>query len=628
MASWSTQQLVEFLAGISACVDHRSALRDAVERAAEALEAEVAAVVRDDIVIASTGFPAGEAPAQELAAVARGEATTLTVPGVGECAALSAMLDEASEGWLIVARASEEPFNHEDISVFRGMARVLVLTLRQLRLIESERALRERSQREVSDRRAAQQQLAHQVMHDALTGLPNRTLLLDRLDRALKAARRDDTIVAVLFVDVDNFKLINDTLGHHVGDDLLRLVADRLRDSVRLSESGERLATDTVARFGGDEFVLVGEGLGSADDAHHIADRIAARFAQPFMIAGEQLFVTASTGVAISDTHSTAHSLIRDADAAMYHAKAHGRARTEIFDDAMRGRLLERLDREKDMRRAIERGEFVLHYQPIFDVGRREIVGAEALIRWHHPVHGLTSADKFIPLAEETGLITQIDEWVIQEACTQLATWQRSEMARAGLSVSVNLSARQVEDGRFLAALAGALDRSGADPHSLGLEITESVLIENTASPIAVLDALRRLGPRLILDDFGTGYSSLSYLQRFPLDALKLDRAFVAGIAEPGRDRDIVAALLHLANVLELAVVAEGVETEAQFACLRELACPFVQGYHLARPMPAAELEALVLASPPASTNGAHGAIGATGGSSRHRSRPRTPVTS
>ena len=568
-----------------------------MERAAEALDTEVAALVRDGAVVASTGFAAGVVPEHELASIARGQAGRVTVPGIGSCDALSVALDHEGGGCLIVARGAGEPFDHEDISVFRGMARVLALTIRQLRLIESERALRERSQREVDERRAAQRELAHQAVHDALTGLPNRTLLLDRLDRALLHARREGMALAVLFVDLDNFKLINDTLGHHTGDYLLRLVADRLRDSIRVADEGARLATDTVARFGGDEFVLIGEGLERVEDATGIAERIAARFAQPFTIGGEQLFITASTGVAVTDGHSTPEAMIRDADAAMYHAKSLGRARVELFDDAMRGRLLRRLGREKALRRAIERDELVLHYQPIFAVAGRAIVEAEALIRWRQPDNSLLSAGEFIPLAEETGLITQIDEWVVADACRQLAAWRQAGVTHRDLTVSVNLSARQVEDAGFLERLAVVLEESGADPRSLGLEITESVLIQHTDSPMAVLEGLRRLGVRLILDDFGTGYSSLSYLQRLPLDALKLDRTFVAGIGEPGRDREIVAALLNLARVLELDVVAEGVESEAQQTCLVELGCPRAQGFHLARPMPADELLGLVLPS-------------------------------
>ena len=611
MASWSTQQLVEFLAGISGCVDERSAMRDAVERAAEALDADVGALVTAAGLVASTGFPAGLAPEAELAAIGRGESDTVSVPGVGECAAVSVVLDGDPESTFIIAREPAEPFSHEDISVFRGMARVLSLTLRQLRLIESERKLRERSQREARERRAAQKELAHLAHHDALTGLPNRALLLDRLDQALSVARRTGTFVAILFVDLDNFKLINDTLGHHVGDDLLCEIASRLRASVRVDDDSGRRTNDTVARFGGDEFVVLGEGLRSERDAQEIAARIAERLALPCEVAGEELFVTASTGVVTSDGQSTSHSLIRDADAAMYHAKARGRARAEVFDDAMRGRLLERLGREKELRQAIERQEFVLVYQPIFAVSGPSIVAAEALIRWQHPERGMLPPSEFIPLAEETNLISQIDEWVIGQACDQLASWQASGTVAADFSVSVNLSARQVEDGRLLQVVRRAFDESGVAPSSVGLEITETVLIENTDSPILVLDALRSLGARLILDDFGTGYSSLSYLQRFPLDALKLDRSFIAEVAEPGRDRDIVAALLHLAEVLDLTVVAEGVETDAQLRRLEELGCQFVQGFLLGRPMLASDLErrlsaeasATVTALPPASAD-------------------------
>jgi diguanylate cyclase (GGDEF)-like protein len=590
MASWSTQQLVEFLAGLSACTDERSAVLNAVERVAEALDAEVAALIKIDRCVASTGFAVGEVPVDDLTAIARGEARTITVPSVGACNAMIVALDDPDSGWLVVARAQGEPFDHEDASVFRGMARVLTLTVRQLRLIESERILRERSQREVDERRAIEQALAHQALHDALTGLPNRKLLLDRLDHGLAVGRRQGTLVAVLFVDIDNFKLINDTLGHQVGDELLRLVSQRLRDSMRLS--------DTVARLGGDEFVIVGEAVLDQEDAVGVASRAASCFAEPFNLVAEQLVVTASVGVATSDARSNPQSLIRDADAAMYHAKARGRGRVELFDDAMRGRLVERMGREKELRRALEREELVLFYQPIFALAEHSAVAAEALIRWRHPVKGLLPACDFIPLAEESGLIVQLDEWVVANACKQLAVWQAADLAHPGFTLSLNISARQLEDGRFAEQLAAAVDACGVDPQALGLEITETVLIENSDSPIAILEALRSLGPRLILDDFGTGYSSLSYLQRLPLDVLKLDQSFVTGLALPGRDRDIVSALIHLATVLDLDVVAEGIETAAQLGCLKDLGCQFGQGYHLGRPMPASDFEDLLIARP------------------------------
>jgi diguanylate cyclase (GGDEF)-like protein len=593
MAGWSTQQLVEFLAGISACTDERSAMRDAVERAAEALEAEVAALVRDDSVLASTGFAAGRVPELELAAIAHGEKTGLTVPGVGDCHTLTVVMDGPDPGWLIVARGRGEPFDHEDTSVFRGMARVLALSLRQLRLVDSERAQRDRSDREASERRAAEKELAHQALHDGLTGLPNRALLLDRLDRALARANRDRTL-AVLFVDLDNFKLINDTLGHHVGDDLLQRVAGRLKNGTRRSEAHRSVATESVARLGGDEFVLLCEGIASAQDAERIAARVASRLAEPCEIAGEKLVITASIGVAISDADSTPDSLLRDADAAMYHAKQRGRARAEVFDDAMRDRLVTRLGREKELRRAIEQDEFFLVYQPLVKLPERSVLGAEALVRWRHPERGVIAPGDFIPLAEETGLITQIDEWVLHHACRQLASWNESGTVGPDFTVGVNISARQIRDGRLLETVSHALAGSQIRPSTLALEITETVLIENSDSPTEILESLRALGVRVVLDDFGTGYSSLSYLQRFPLDALKLDRSFTAEISNPGRGREIVAVLLHLARVLELEVVAEGVETAEQLACLEKLECPVVQGFYLARPMPGCDLQRLL----------------------------------
>jgi diguanylate cyclase (GGDEF)-like protein len=569
----------------------------AVERAAEALDAEVAAVVNPAACLASIGFAGGKAPVPELIALARGEAHGITVPGVGACLAMAAALDGENDEWLVVARGEREPFDHEDTSVFRGMARVLSLTIRQLRLIESERILRGRSEREIAERRSIEQALAHQAMHDDLTGLPNRTLLLDRLGHGLAVASRQHAMVAVLFVDIDNFKLINDTLGHHLGDELLKLVAERLRDSVRVSDTAARLGADLVARLGGDEFVLAAEGISDYEGATQIASRVASRLSEPFTLGGEQLVVTASIGIAMSHDQSTPESLIRDADAAMYQAKARGRARYELFDDAMRSRLIDRLAREKDLRRALEGDELELYFQPILSVPKRLVIGAEGLVRWHHPTRGLLPAGEFIPLAEDAGLISRIDEWVVREACRQLTEWQIAGVTRPGLTVSINISARQLENGGFADRLAAAIDETGVDSQALGLEITESVLIENSDSPIAILDALRRLGPRLILDDFGTGYSSLSYLQRLPFDVIKLDRSFVTDIATPGRDRDIVSALIRLATVLELDVVAEGIETEEQFTCLKELGCQFGQGYHLARPMPASDFRQFLSAS-------------------------------
>ena len=591
MPTWSTRELVEFLAAISSCTDEQSATRAAVERAAQALDAEAAALILGDRCVATTGFPHGQVPTGELVAVPR--ATAIDVPGAGTCELLTVAL-EAGAGWLIVARDPSEPYDHEDASLLRGMARVLVLALRQIRLIDSERALREQSQREVGERRAIARELAHQVLHDGLTGLPNRTLLLDRLEHALSVARRQGTAVAVLFVDIDNFKLINDTLGHQSGDEMLRLVSARLRRSVCSDPADAGVAVETVARFGGDEFVLLAEGLRDDADAARIAERIEAHIALPFDISGERLFVTASIGIAMSDTGSTPESLIRDADAAMYHAKASGRARFELFDDAMRAGLLHRLSREKELRRALDRGELLLFYQPIVAVADGSVIGAEALIRWRHPDKGLIAAGDFIPLAEESGLIVQIDDWVAGEACAQLAAWQGAGGALARIILSMNVSARQLRDTRFLERLATVLAQSGVDPRGLGLEITESVLIEKGGSPIAILEALRRLGPRLILDDFGTGYSSLSYLQRLPLDVLKLDRSFMAGVGERGRGHDIFAVLLHLARVLELSVVAEGVETDQQFESLRSLGCAYAQGFGLGRPMPVHEFGALV----------------------------------
>ena len=434
---------------------------------------------------------------------------------------------------------------------------------------------------EFTRRRQTEERLAHQALHDELTGLPNRRLLLDRLARALKRTERHGMQVAVLFMDIDDFKLINDGLGHQVGDELLVALSARL---TRVLRSGDTL----VARFGGDEFVVLCEDILEEEDAVRVAERIAEALREPAAIGDHELSVTASIGVAIgAAANADATALVRDADAAMYRAKEQGRGRFELFDQAMHARVMRRLGAESELRRALDRDELRLHYQPIVAVDDGALCGVEALVRWEHPQRGLIPPAEFIPLAEETGLIITLGRWVIAEACEQAARWRRE---RPGLRMSVNLSTRQLADRELVDCVSASLRESGLPAGDLTLEITESVLMQEVESFVEVLGALKAAGVRLGLDDFGTGYSSLGYLRRFPLDVLKLDRLFVSELgADPAAD-SIIAAVIDMARALGMQVIAEGVETGAQLSILRRLGCHLAQGYHFSRPLPPAEL--------------------------------------
>jgi diguanylate cyclase (GGDEF)-like protein len=436
-------------------------------------------------------------------------------------------------------------------------------------------------------RKRAEQELTHQALHDSLTGLPNRSLLLDRVKHSLERSRRMFATVAVLFLDLDNFKLVNDSLGHQVGDRLLVEVAARLEEVLRAIDTTARVGAETVARLGGDEFVILCEDLESDQDAIRIAERIAAALLSEFSVDRHKLSVTTSIGIALSSGDgASAESMIRDADVAMYRAKERGRNRYELFDERMRTRVRERLRIENDLRRALERDEFRLFYQPIVSVADGSIVAVEALLRWQHPERGLVEPDEFIGLAEDSSLIIPIGSWVLGEACRQSVRWTGPHYGWVPLKVSVNLSARQLTTG-LVHVVQTALQESEIAPASLGLELTESVLIEEADSPSDLLQALRSLGVRLILDDFGTGYASLSYLQNFPLDVVKLDRSFVANLDREAKDFKLVAATIDMARALGLDVIAEGVETEEQLRCLQRLGCPLAQGFYFSRPQPA-----------------------------------------
>ena len=744
LSDWSAQQLGEYLAALCDADDEQSAIDTAIERAAEAVEAEVAAVVIDGQMVASVGFPIGSAPVAELVEAAGGMGRTAELPGLGECATMSVPLDIEPAGSLLLARM-DEPFSHREVSLLRGMGRALTLTVKMQRVIDVERLLRNESQRQeeqlrqrqvlfermleiqrsitsrsdvrvvfemvakaaaslfgdatvalriidpsdpdrlelvassgiresivesgrytsigagLSGEAVAKKRLVvaddyknfagsavfigeqirsamaapvsqdgevvgslavgtrtpgrkfdtterdmllaiaqhvslalndasavraihdaydaavHRATHDPLTGLPNRALVIDRLNQALARTDRHGKQVAVLFIDLDRFKVVNDSMGHSIGDEVLIRVAERLHNTTRTAE--------TVGRLSGDEFVVICEEI-EADGAAEIAERISAAIAEPLSLYGRDTVLTSSIGISMADHNARAEDLLRDADVAMYRAKERGRSRVEMFDETMRTRMLNRIETEQALRRAIRAGELTLHYQPTYSLGPDPWIGVEALVRWPRPDKmTLTPPDHFIPLAEETGLIIPLGAWVLDTACTQLAVWRDTYPGLSNMYVSVNLSGRQFADPDLVPMIADALDRAQLPAASLCLEITESVLMDDADATYETLLELRRLGVQLAIDDFGTGYSSLSYLKRFPVDSVKIDRAFIEGLGVNADDDAIVAGVIGLAHALRLAVVAEGVENERQLGVLKDLGCDVGQGYLFGRPM-------------------------------------------
>jgi diguanylate cyclase (GGDEF)-like protein/PAS domain S-box-containing protein len=432
--------------------------------------------------------------------------------------------------------------------------------------------------RDITARKAVEAQLAYQAFHDPLTALPNRALFLDRLDRALLRSARHQTQLAVLFLDLDRFKVINDSLGHAAGDHLLVQVAQRLQACIR--------TTDTVARLGGDEFTILLDDTSDLAGAVQIAERIVAALAAPFTLNGHELFITTSIGIVLSTPgQDSSDDLMRNADIAMYQAKAQGKARYEVFNSHLNAQAMARLRLEADLRRAIERGEFVIYYQPQIDLVTGQMQGLEALVRWEHSERGLIAPVEFIPVAEETGLIRPLGQWVLAEACRQVQEWSARYPSAVPAVLSVNLSAQQVNQPGFVDEVAGMLARTGFEPRRLQLEITESVIMNDAPATLVTLRALKELGVQLAIDDFGTGYSSLSYLKRFPVDVLKIDRTFVTGLGYDAEDTAIVQAIITLANTLGLHVTAEGVESAAQLAQLQALGCQLGQGYYFAKPL-------------------------------------------
>ena len=485
--------------------------------------------------------------------------------GMRSAAAVLIKAKGSPYGVLGVGSRTPSRFTQDDVSFMQAIANVLANAI---------------------ERRRHEERTQHEALHDPLTGLPNRNLFLDRIQQSFSVAARRQTTVAVLFLDLDQFKLVNDSLGHAAGDELLAAVAPRIEQALRPG--------DTVARFGGDEFAVLAEDIGNERGAIRIAERIAEALSHPFILRDREHFVSASVGIAISEGQEPPEALIRDADAALYRAKERGHGVYEIFDEIMRSRVIEHMQIENDLQRAIQREELELHYQPVIKLGDGSIVALEALLRWNHPDRGLIGPIGFIPVAEESRLIVPIGRWVIEQACRQAAAWQQLHPDSAPISVAINLSGRQIADPDLLSHIEGSVRANRIDPSSLWLELTETTLIDDTAFVERTLESLEHLGVRLVLDDFGVGFSSLGYLKRLPLSMIKLDRTFVENLAEGSHDAAIVRAVNEMADTIGIGVVAEGVKTEQQVRMARALGCGFAQGFHFSEPVPASHVKRLL----------------------------------
>lgn len=442
------------------------------------------------------------------------------------------------------------------------------------------------SGKDITERMQTEERLHHLVNHDILTDLPNRAFFMERVNNAIFQARGIDQRCAVLFIDLDRFKNINDTLGHTIGDLLLQAVPDRLHSCVR--------DRDVVARFGGDEFAILLEKIPNSEAAAKVAGKLVDVLARPFLIDGQEFYLSASIGISLSpDDSSDADTLIQNADTAMYRAKDTGRNNFQFYSTEMGIRAFERLSLETSLRYALERGEYELFFQPQVEMASARIVGAEALLRWQHPELGLVTPDKFIPLLEDTGLIIEVGEWVLDIACRQGQIWD--ELVDGSFKMAVNLSGKQFRNELLIESIQKALGRSSFSPPQLDIEITETVLMQDDRVSLANIRTLKELGVRLSIDDFGTGYSSLSYLKRFPVDCIKIDRTFIRDVTHDPEDAAIVTAVIAMAHSLNLEVIAEGVEAEAQVEFLNRYGCDYMQGYFFGRPLPQDEFDALLI---------------------------------
>ncbi|HEX3435030.1 MAG TPA: EAL domain-containing protein [Solirubrobacteraceae bacterium] len=436
-----------------------------------------------------------------------------------------------------------------------------------------------------AERKRSDDELTFLATHDVLTGLPNRKLILDRCEQLLARSRRNDMPVAAVFIDLDNFKLINDTLGHRAGDELLCAVAARLQGAVR--------ETDTLGRLAGDEFIVLAEELSLAAGPELIAERLLEALSEPFAVADgrARLKVTASVGVA-AGRRASGEELLRDADIAMYRAKCNGKDRFVVFESEMQGAVRSRLELEMDLREALQNDEFFLVYQPIFNLNDMSPSSVEALIRWEHPKRGVVQPEEFIPLLEETGLITQIGSWVLRQACHQGASWRA---AGSTIEIAVNVSARQLDSDEFVADVRDALAASGLDPRALTIEITETTLMRDAEQTIRRLTAVKALGVRIAIDDFGTGYSSLTHVQRFPVDSLKIDRSFIAGLKDNKEGEALIHTLVQLGKALSIETVAEGIELQQELSLLQGERCDSGQGFLFAKPLDLAATDAFLM---------------------------------
>jgi diguanylate cyclase (GGDEF)-like protein len=464
------------------------------------------------------------------------------------------------------------------VAALEMLQRSLDVTL--VRMCESFEEERRKAHDELSRR---QEELAFLATHDPLTGLPNRTLILDRVEQMLVRARRSQAPVATLFIDLDNFKGINDTLGHGAGDRLLKAVAARLRGAIR--------DTDALGRLGGDEFVVIAEGISLAAGPELIAERLLEALAPPFRLEESQdtrLAVTASIGIAMGD-RSSAEEFLRDADIAMYRAKWDGKNRYTVFESGMQDEVQSRMELEMDLREALEKEQFFLVYQPTFDLQNMSPTGVEALLRWNSPARGVVQPDDFVPLLEETGLITEIGGWVLREACQQGAAWRA---AGYPIGMSVNVSARQLDSDEFVEVIQAALQSSGLEPGALTIEITETTIMRDAQETARRLAAVKELGVRIAIDDFGTGYSSLSHLQQFPVDALKIDRSFISRLTQSPEGETLIHTLVQLGKAMSIETLAEGIERSHELDLLKGEQCDSGQGFLFARPLDAATAEA------------------------------------
>jgi diguanylate cyclase (GGDEF)-like protein len=463
--------------------------------------------------------------------------------------------------------------------------------------------LLERSIRYAIERNRTKERIYHMAFYDSLTNLPNRVLFQDRLRLALASADRQQHMLAVLFLDLDNFKRINDTFGHFMGDKLLQAVAERLSSIMRKCDSVTRNVPDLFARLGGDEFTVLLNVINELEDAAKVAHRITDIISKPFQLDDHEIFITSSIGIAVYPADGEdIESLLKNADAAMYHAKDHGKNHFQYYKQYMNASAFERLTLENDLRKALELDEFLLHYQPQIHADSNEITGLEALIRWQQPDGGIIPPSEFIPLAEETGLIIPISEWVLKTACRQISSW-KAEGCKA-VPVSVNMSSEQFQQKDFIAAMSGIMTKHMVTPQDLMLEITENTIMQSTETASAVLHALTEMGIRLIIDDFGTGYSSLSYLKTFPIHAIKIDRSFVREIGSDPDDAAIATAIISMGHSLRLKVIAEGVESEDQLAFLHKQKCDEIQGFLFSPPIPPEEITKLLKAENREAGNG------------------------